>query len=101
MALALKPTISAIGSDRLCPIGMMRPFVARDTAPEVALGVAQTFTRSMPEIARCNTIEVGEAVVALARKSRLATRSSRALIGAICDRDRQRFVVKSFDIVAG
>jgi hypothetical protein len=43
----------------------------------------------MPEIARCNTIEVGEAVVRAGSKIEAC---------AIRDRDRQRFFVKRFDI---
>src|SRR5882762_1911014 len=59
-----------------------------------------TFHRSMPEVARCNTIEVGEAVVRTGPKIEARDQIEQALIGAIRDRDRQRFFVKSFDVAA-
>jgi hypothetical protein len=55
---------------------------------------------SMPEVARCNTIEVGELVVRAGSKIEACDQVEQALIGAIRDRDRQRFLVKSFDIAA-
>jgi hypothetical protein len=54
----------------------------------------------MPEVARCNTIEVGEAVVRLGSKIEARDQIEQALTSAICDRDRQRLLVKSFDIAA-
>jgi hypothetical protein len=54
----------------------------------------------MPEVARCNTIEVGEAVVRAGSKIEACDQVEQALMGAIRDRDRQRFLVKSFDIAA-
>ena len=54
----------------------------------------------MPEIARCNTIEVGEAVVRAGSKIEARHQVEQPLIGAIGDRDRQRFLVKSFDVAA-
>jgi hypothetical protein len=54
----------------------------------------------MPEVARCNTIEVGEAVVGAGSKIEARDQVEQALIGAIRDRDRQRFLVKSFDVAA-
>jgi hypothetical protein len=54
----------------------------------------------MPEIARCNTIEVGEAVVGAGSKIEACDQVEQTLKGAIRDRDRQRFLVKSFDIAA-
>ena len=54
----------------------------------------------MPEVARCNTIEVGEAVVRAGSKIEACDQVEQALIGAIRDRDRQRFFVKSFDVAA-
>jgi hypothetical protein len=54
----------------------------------------------VPEVARCNTIEVGEAVVRAGSKIEAYDQVEQALMGAIRNRDRQRFLVKSFDIVA-
>jgi hypothetical protein len=54
----------------------------------------------MPEVARCNTIEVGEAVVRTGSNIETRDQVEQALIGAIRDRDRQRFLVKSFDVAA-
>jgi hypothetical protein len=54
---------------------------------------------SMPEVACCSTIEVGEAVRA-GSKIEACDQVEQALIGAIRNRDRQRFLVKSFDIAA-
>jgi hypothetical protein len=54
----------------------------------------------MPEVARCNTIEVGELVVRAGSKIEACDQVEQALIGAIRDRDRQRFLVKGFDIAA-
>ena len=54
----------------------------------------------MPEVARGNTIEVSEAVVRPGSKIEACDQVKQALIGAIRDRDRQRFLVKSFDIAA-
>jgi hypothetical protein len=58
------------------------------------------FTRSMPEVARCDTIEVGETVVRAGSKIEACDEVEQALMGAIRDRDRQRFIVKSFDVAA-
>src|SRR5258707_12056329 len=54
----------------------------------------------MPEVTRCNAIEVGEAVVRAGSKVEACDQVEQALKGAIRDRDRQRFLVKSFDIAA-
>jgi hypothetical protein len=54
----------------------------------------------MPEVARCNTIEVGEAAVRAGSKIEASDQVEQALVGAIRDSDRQRFPVKSFDIAA-
>jgi hypothetical protein len=54
----------------------------------------------MPEVARCNTIEVGEPVVRAGSKIEACDQVEQALIGAIRGCDRQRFLVKSFDIAA-
>jgi hypothetical protein len=54
----------------------------------------------MPEVAGCNTIEVGKAVVSTGSKIEACDQVQQALIGAICGRDRQRFLVKSFDVAA-
>jgi hypothetical protein len=54
----------------------------------------------MPEAARCNTIEVGQPVLRTGLKIEACDQVEQALIGAIRDRDRQRFLVKSFDIAA-
>jgi hypothetical protein len=68
---------------------------------EVALGVPRVdVSRSRPEVARCNTIEIGEAMVRAGSKIEACDQVEQALIGAIRDRDRQRFLVKSFDIAA-
>jgi hypothetical protein len=58
------------------------------------------FTPLMPEVARCDTIEVGEAAVRAGLSLRACDQIEQALIGAIRDRDRQRFLVKSFDVAA-
>jgi hypothetical protein len=52
----------------------------------------------MPEVARCNTIEVGEPVLRAGSKIDACDQVEQALKGAI--RDRQRFLVKSFDVAA-
>ena len=49
----------------------------------------------MPEVARCNTIEVGEAVVRAGSKIEACDQVEQALMGAIRDRDRQRFSSKA------
>ena len=69
---------------------------------KVALGVppVEGLTRSMPEVARCNTIEVGEPVLRAGSKIEACDQVEQTLKGAIRDRDRQRFLVKSFDIAA-
>jgi hypothetical protein len=54
----------------------------------------------MPEVARRNTIEVGEAVVRAGSKIEARDQVEQALIGAIRDRYRQRFLVKNFDVAA-
>jgi hypothetical protein len=54
----------------------------------------------MPEVARCNTIEVGEPVLRADSKIEACDQGEQTLKGAIRDRDRQRFLVKSFDIAA-
>src|ERR1700730_17036680 len=54
----------------------------------------------MPEVARCNTIEVGEPVLRAGSKIEACDQVEQTLKGAIRDRDRQRFLVKSFDIAA-
>jgi len=48
----------------------------------------------MPEVARCNTIEVGEPVLSAGSKIEACDQVEQSLIGAIRDRDRQRFLVK-------
>jgi hypothetical protein len=72
----------------------LRQKVARSVTP------VEVFTRSMPEVARCNTIEVSEAVVRPGSKIEACDQVEQALIGTIRDRDRQRFLVKSFGIAA-
>jgi hypothetical protein len=47
----------------------------------------------MPEAARCNAIEVSSKIAARGK-------IEQPLMGAIRDRDRQRFLVKSFAIAA-
>jgi hypothetical protein len=54
----------------------------------------------MPEVARCNTIEVGEPVLRAGSKIEACDQVKQALIGAVRDRNRQRFLVKSLDIAA-
>jgi hypothetical protein len=54
----------------------------------------------MPQIASSNTIEVGETVVRAGPTIEARDQVEQALIGAIGDRDRQRFLVKSFDVAA-
>ena len=48
----------------------------------------------MPEVARCNTIEVGEPVLSAGSKIEACDQVEQSLIGAIRDRNRQRFLVK-------
>jgi hypothetical protein len=52
----------------------------------------------MPEIARCNAIEVGQPAVRASLKIEACDQVEQAMIGAICDRDRQRFLVEGFDV---
>jgi hypothetical protein len=54
----------------------------------------------MPEVAGCNAIEVVEAVVRTGSKIEACDQVQQLLIGAICGRDRQRVLVKSFDVAA-
>jgi hypothetical protein len=54
----------------------------------------------MPEVACCNTIEVGDPVLRAGSKVEACDQVEQTLKGAIRDRDRQRFLVKSFDIAA-
>jgi hypothetical protein len=54
----------------------------------------------MPEAARRNTIEVGQPAFRTGSKIEARDQAEQALMGAIRDRDRQRFLVKSFDIAA-
>jgi hypothetical protein len=54
----------------------------------------------MPKVARCNAIEVGEAVVRAGSEIEACDKIEQALMGAIRDHDRQRLLVKSFDIAA-
>jgi hypothetical protein len=54
----------------------------------------------MPEVARCNTIEVGEPVLRAGSKIEACDQVQQTLKGVIRDRDRQRFLVKSFDVAA-
>ena len=54
----------------------------------------------MPEVARCNTIEVGEPVFWAGSTIEACDQVEQTLKGAIGDRDGQRFLVKRFDIAA-
>jgi hypothetical protein len=54
----------------------------------------------MPEVARYNTIELGEPVLRAGSKIEACDQVKQALIGAVRDHDRQRFLVKSLDIAA-
>jgi hypothetical protein len=54
----------------------------------------------MREVARRNTIEVGEPVLRAGSKIEACDQVGQTLKGAIRDRDRQRFLVKSFDKAA-
>jgi len=54
----------------------------------------------MPEVARCNTIEVGEPVLRAGSKIETCDQVEQTFTGAIRDRGGQRFLVKSFDIAA-
>jgi hypothetical protein len=54
----------------------------------------------MPEAARCNTIEVSQPVLCTGSKIEARDQIEQALVSAIRDRDRQRLLVKSFDIAA-
>jgi hypothetical protein len=57
-------------------------------------------TASMPELARCNTMEVGEPVLRAGSKIEGCDQVEQTLKGAIRDRGRHRFLVKSSDIAA-
>jgi hypothetical protein len=74
--------------------------LANPHAPPAFDALQQGFTRSVPEVARCNAIEVGEAVVRAGSKIEAYDQVQQALMGAIRNRDRQRFLVKRFDIAA-
>jgi hypothetical protein len=52
----------------------------------------------MPKVARCNTIEISEPVVCVGLKIEARDQFEQTLIGAVRGRDRQRFLIKSFDI---
>jgi len=52
----------------------------------------------MPEVVRCNTIEIGEPVLRAGSTIEACDQIEQTLEGAIRDGDRQRFLVKSFDI---
>jgi hypothetical protein len=54
----------------------------------------------MPETARCNAIEVSQPILCTGSKIEARDQVKQPLMGAIRDRDRQRFLVKSFDIAA-
>jgi hypothetical protein len=54
----------------------------------------------MPEVARCNTIGVGEPVLRAGSKIEACDQVQQTLKGVIRDRDRQTFLVKSFDVAA-
>jgi hypothetical protein len=54
----------------------------------------------MPEAARCNAIEVSQPILCTGSKIEARDQVKQPLMGAIRDRDRQRFLVKSFDIAA-
>jgi hypothetical protein len=54
----------------------------------------------MPEAARCNAIEVSQPILCTGSKIEARDQVEQPLMGAIRDRDRQRFLVKSFDIAA-
>jgi hypothetical protein len=49
----------------------------------------------MPEVARCNAIEVGEPVLRAGLKIEACDQVEQTLKGAIRDRDRQRFLVNA------
>jgi hypothetical protein len=55
---------------------------------------------SVPEVARCDTIEVGEAVVRAGSKVEAYDQVEQTTMGAICNLYGQRFLVKRFDIAA-
>jgi hypothetical protein len=54
----------------------------------------------MPEAARCNAIEVSHLVLCSGSMIEARGKIEQPLMEAIRDRDRQRFLVKSFDIAA-
>jgi hypothetical protein len=54
----------------------------------------------MPEAARCNAIEVSQPILCTGSKIEACDQVEQPLMGAIRDRDRQRFLVKSLDIAA-
>jgi hypothetical protein len=54
----------------------------------------------MPEVAGCNTIEVGEPVFRAGSKIEACDQIEQTLKGAIRDRDGQRLLVESLDVTA-
>jgi hypothetical protein len=54
----------------------------------------------MPEAARCNTIEVSQPVLCTGSRIEARYQLEQPLMDAIRDRNRQRLLVKSFDIAA-
>src|ERR1700716_1555144 len=54
----------------------------------------------MPEVARCNTIEVGEPGLRAGSAIEVCDQFDQTLKAGIRARDRQRLLVKSFDIAA-
>jgi hypothetical protein len=54
----------------------------------------------MPEVAGCNTIEVGEPVFRAGSKIEACDQIEQTLKGATRDRDGQRLLVESLDVTA-
>ena len=54
----------------------------------------------MPEAARCNAIEVSQPILCTGSRIEARDQVEQPLMDAIRDRNRQRFLVKSFDIAA-
>jgi hypothetical protein len=52
----------------------------------------------MPEIARCNTIEIGQPLLRASSQIEACHQFEQPMISAIRDRDRQWFLVERFDM---
>jgi hypothetical protein len=54
----------------------------------------------MQQIARCNTIDVGQTPVRRRLRIETCQQLEQAMVGAVCDRHRQRLFIESLDVTA-